>query len=420
MNAVFNSCVRAWNAARFGVLSLIIQKGLVERASMRRNTLSPALLRTFKILFLCLVPSIKVLGGVGLAALSSKAISQSIENYYQAHVLVSSQSVGERKKAAKSGLDQVLVRISGDLNANTSTLGLTADKAWTYVQQFQYQPLSTDDLKEQGYVNELQLSFDGNVVKGLLRDIGANFWPTSRPTTLVWIVEDSSNDRQLLNSDDEESPVIKGLNAAAQSRGLPLIYPLLDLEDQNKVTSNQVWSLDELAIREASERYNPGVIFVGRFSTTSSGRVRATWQFFHAGESRFHDSQSNSFGEMGQSGLNPLADFLAKRYAIPVDNQEVPGILLTVSNVNSFGDYRRLLDYLESQAILSDIVVESIVNDRLSLRMQSQVQVARLESTLSLNRSLIAETPVEDNSLPVWQRPERGSLQSPLSYRWSD
>lgn len=354
--------------------------------------------------------------------LCSKAFAGVTPKYYEAMVPVKNQSAAERKKAAKAGLAQVVVRVSGDKHLNTSTQSLSVDKAWSYVQRFSYDVLEDVTLLEQGFKRNLQLNFDPTVIRNLLKDMNANFWPTSRPNTLVWLVEDTVNNRKLVNAEDAESDLFKGIKSAALNRGLPLIYPILDLEDQNNVTADDVWALNEAAIREASVRYQTDVIFVGRLSTTSSGQMRATWQFFHAGQSKFYDSQSANYMEVGKMALNPLADFLAGRYAISAfqPQQALPGIALWVSNVNSFADYRGLLDYLESQPAFTDVIVEEVSDNLLKLRMQAQVQVNRIENTLSLNNSLIAEPVSLDSNLPQWQQPSLGSVAAPLRYRWSN
>ena len=342
--------------------------------------------------------------------------------YYQAIVPVKTQSAEERKAAAKQGLAVVLVKISGDSSLKSRAGSLNANTAWSYVQSFQYDALLDDDLQGQGFQRNLQLSFDPSVIRKLLSDMNANFWPTSRPKILVWLVEDTANSRRLINKDDSAGALYKGLRHTAMSRGLPLSYPLLDLEDQNKVSADEVWALNEAAIQDASARYSADVIFVGRVSKTSSGRLRATWQFLHAGQSRFYDSQSQNYKEVGSAGLNPLADFLSQRYAISASRPatQLPGIIMHVSNVNGFADYRRLLDYFESQAVFYDIVVEEVSNNILKLRMQAQVPVSQIENTLALNNSLIRDVENSESVLPEWQRPSPSSEPSLLRYRWSN
>jgi len=343
--------------------------------------------------------------------------------YYQAIVPVKTQSAEERKAAAKRGLAVVLVKISGDSSLKGRAGSLNANTAWSYVQSFQYDALLDEGLQGQGFQRNLQLSFDPSVIRKLLSDMNANFWPTSRPKILVWLVEDTSNSRRLINKDDSTGALYKGLRHAAMSRGLPLSYPLLDLEDQNKVSADEVWALNEAAIRDASARYSADVIFVGRVSKISSGRIRATWQFLHAGQSRFYDSQSQNYKQVGLAGLDPLADFLSQRYAIAASRpatQQLPGIVMHVSNVNGFADYRRLLDYFESQAVFNDIVVEEVSNNILKLRMQAQVPVSQIENTLALNNSLIPDVANSTGELPEWQQSARSSESSLLRYRWSN
>ena len=361
------------------------------------------------------------LGWLGMMSVASKGFAQDHNAYYRVFVPVTAQTVAERERAAKVGLDIVLRRMSDSRHSNFETfLSNAQTKAWSYVQQFEYQAIDPEeDGVASDYVNRLMLLFSPNVIKKLLREAQINFWPESRPTTLVWLVEDSyDNGKQLLNADSESS-VLKGLNRAAVRRGLPIAYPILDLEDQMQLSPEQVWGLDNQAILSASERYNADVILVGRFSTTSSGTVRATWQFYHQNDTRVYDNISDDTALIGNLGLIPLADYLLAKYAIPAVSEQSPDIIMRITGVSQFGAYRQVVDYLEGLTIVKQLMVQATGSEELILSVQAETNVDRFIDTVKLGGKLSLVPSLSFEGVPEWQRAARGTAQNPLVYRWS-
>jgi len=351
-------------------------------------------------------------------------VAQSADDYFQATVPVKNQSSSTRQSAAKLALQQVLFRISGT-SAVKDAAGLRGNlaKAISYVDQFQYAPTTDAQLNEQGYTQLVSMRFSPSAVRKMLVDAELPFWSVNRPSTLVWIVEDSAEfGRQLVN-EQSESPVLAGIKSAAAERGLPLRYPILDLDDQLSMSVDDVWELNEAAITKASARYRADVIMVGRYSTTSRGEVWATWQFFHAGATRSHDSRVNlendtAITELGVDALYPLADFLAERYAI-VPKLEIGGSLVVqIEGVRDFGDYRRSMNYLEGLAAISSVTLASVNRGEMMLYLDSKSSVERLIGALALDNKLV---PLNDTQtdVPVWQQAPPGTLENPLKFSWS-
>ena len=347
--------------------------------------------------------------------------------FYSAKVPVLSQGVAERKRAASEGLKQVILRVSGSQQAVYSErLFDVIDSALNYVDQFQYMPLSDEELNDSRlsqYKEAIKLRFSPRVVEKILRDAEQRFWPINRPKTLVWLVEDNVDyGRQLVNQDNE--PLItSALGKASEERGLPLMYPLLDLDDNIALPAEKAWALDEEAIRAASERYAADVILVGRYTRTSTGQVRSTWQYFHAGFSRVYDNESAMQTPQeevlfGKQALYPLADFLAEKYSILPRADQGQGVVLEVSGISSFAAYRRTLSYLEGLAAVKDVHVSVVSPGVLLLNLNTDTDLIRLESTFELDHKLVKVVDAE-SEIPVWQRLPEGTLMNPLKYSWS-
>ncbi|SMF03100.1 hypothetical protein SAMN02745866_00259 [Alteromonadaceae bacterium Bs31] len=337
-------------------------------------------------------------------------------DFYRGVVPVKSQSTQQRERAAKQAFAQVVVRLSGSSRSlELDAIRQAQARALKYVVQFQYVALDDPEFLAEGYTEQISLQFSPVSIRKLLM-ASDKYWPTNRPSTLVWLVEDSLDYGKQFVSNDIAPEVMKGFVHTAAERGLPLTYPLLDLQDQMRLSADQVWQLDDEAILVASQRYNADVVLVGRFSSTSKGEYLATWQFFHRGDSRVYDSRNNDAAELGAYALNPLADYLGNRYAIVPTEEQSPAVVMQLSGISSFANYRAALDYLEKMAAVSLLQLSAVRDDTLLLSLGTEASVERFVSVVALDGRMEQQESVGD--LPAWQQTAQGTQENPLRFRW--
>ncbi len=338
---------------------------------------------------------------------------------FVADVPVESQGLSKRSAAAELGLLDVLVRVSGseDVRYNDDILARTSS-AIRYVEQFEY--LEADDsLTEQGYRALLRMHFSERLVKRLLSETGQKFWSISRPSVLVWLVEDSLEHGKQMVGPAQDSELVSGLLEGASYRGIPLAFPLMDFQDQVALGVQRLWELDEGAILDASERYQPEVILVGKYTTTSAGQLWSNWQFFYKGDSRVYDLRGDQQAKVGQGAIMPLADFLARMFAVKLSENDTEYYFANINNIRSFGDYRGVIKALSGVDAIGDVLLDGATDDVVNLRFKSEASINQLTGLLSLNKQLNPRNEAEQNQLPAWQRAQRGSSENPLLYRWS-
>lgn len=355
--------------------------------------------------------------------------------YFRADVKVKNQDLGERRRAAEEGLREVLLRVSGaeDVLENL-TVQAQLKRASQLVEQFQYVALSEDETNNRAgdssgassdsgeYSEIVSFKFSSFLIEKLLMDAGQMFWPVNRPSTLLWLVEDNVDlGKQLVNG-QSGGELIQAIEASARRRGLPINYPLLDLEDQLSLSAEQVWGLDEQAVLQASARYRADVILVGRYTVTSAGELWTTWQFFHAGEARLYDSRSSAIEDrfiedVAQDAISPLANFLANRYSIIPQAESEPRLLVQIAGIQNFDDYRGALNYLEGLAAISDVGLLAVKQDTLLLDVKSESSLDRLLGTFELEKRLVPHG--ANSQLPIWQQARRGSEENPLKFHWT-
>lgn len=352
------------------------------------------------------------------------AFAQPDAAYYQAVVPVQSQSANERQRAAQQAFLDVIFRISGfEAAASDPQIVEKSKQALRYVEQYQYGPLSHPELQAAGHSLMLSLSFSPAVIEKILNESRQPFW-SNRPTTLVWLVEDDAEEgKQLLNKQSGVE-AIASLEKAAGVRGMPLIFPVLDLDERLAVSAEKVWDVDETAILAASERYGADVVLVGKYSRTSRGELWSTWHFFHAGTSRSYDNrlrlgeEEYSLDALGASALFPLADFLAERYAIQPFLETGSRLVVQLGGVRDFASYRRALDYLNGLAAVSQLHLAGVRHDTLLLYLDSGASVDKFLKVISLDNKLKVQSSDKAPG-PVWEQVPVGTLENPLRFIWS-
>ncbi|WOT03724.1 DUF2066 domain-containing protein [Shewanella youngdeokensis] len=178
-------------------------------------------------------------------------------------VLIESRAIQLRDQAIKKGLEDVILKNSGTQRAlSHPDVVKQLANAKGIMTQYGYQELDGELL--------LQVSFDHQRVISLLRQAGLPVWGAQRPLTLVWLVEDGATERQIL-ADESQSPTREAFNTQADNRGVPLLFPLMDLDDAMQVGVNDIRGQFTDTVANASSRYQSNYFIVATVATVDIG-----------------------------------------------------------------------------------------------------------------------------------------------------
>lgn len=349
---------------------------------------------------------------VALSALVGWGAAQAEQrvDLYRVTELVTSQAADERARAASQAMARVLVRVTGDASvAQSSALTGYLAHAQHYVLQFGYSStdqLIVDEAGKEWPAIALDFSFSETAVEKLLRQLQLPIWPANRPSTLVWLIEDQWPDGKVPVRDEA---AIAALRAQAAVRGLPLQFPLWDLEDQMQASPDQLWQFERESLTRASARYQPNLILVGRYSVTSAGELRGVWQWLDGDSTDLLDAQAGDLQQLAAPVFDRLADSLAARYAIVPGRDASGQLLMRIDQVENFAHYRDILTYLEGLDALREAQLVRVEQGQLLIALWPEADLAHLQRALELDRKL---TP-----LPTLV-PADGSDTNPLLYRW--
>ncbi len=328
-----------------------------------------------------------------------------VDDLYVAKVLVADESPRQLSNGAKAGLLQVLVRVSGSLKVKESSLVRSSLRnPAAYYDQYSYE--TTDQTLRQGdsevSAKILGLHFEPSAIARLLRDANLPIWGSNRPSVLVWVAVNEGQSRRILGEADP-SEVVATLLDQARQRGLPVTFPILDIEDASQVSTAEVWGAFLERIDSASGRYNPDSVLTARIQSGPGDRWSGRWSYRVADAWESLESRGHSADEVVRSIVNQLADELASRFALGSSRAR---IRLKVENVKDVSQYAAVSQYLEA---LTPVVSSSIValnSDVAEFELETEGQYQQLIEIIELDERLLL--------LGKDERNER------LHYRWAE
>lgn len=331
---------------------------------------------------------------LGLLAAAAGVYAVEVEGLYEAQVPVTGQREAERQTAVSAALQQVLVKITGDRRAATQQrLRSLVQSPLKYVQQYLYRPLPpgfAPPAAADAAARPTQLlwvRFDAQAIDQLLRQANEPVWGRARPTTLVWLAVEAADGRTLVGS-DTRFELREQLDAQAQARGIPLLFPLLDLEDQRRVGFADVWGGLEQPLRAASARYQPGAVLVGRVQQEAVDRWSARWSLYQGDGVEHWQASAPLRGEILAAGVDGAADRLAARFARALSADAALPVDLLVVDVDRLEDYARAMKYLRSLDSVGDIAVTRVDAAGVHFRLLLRGDRAGLVQTIGFGRVL--------------------------------
>jgi len=292
--------------------------------------------------------------------------------------------------AYQTALSEVLVRVTGTTAiAESEQIAELFPDPGGYVLQYR-----------SGTDNTLVVSFDGAAIENVLRRAGAPIWGSDRPLTLIWIAVDwGQGEREIVAADDPQRVsgdarsidrnrlLRERVAAVASRRGIPVLFPLLDIEDLENISFSDIWGGFDNLLLQASNRYGADSVLVGRIRTESLQMNRWTWYL--------GDERVNWNGETGEM-INLLADSLAARFVVD-SRSPMETIRLTISGIGSVDAFGQVQRFVENLRVIDEIMIDTVAGDRIVYKVRIQGGMERLQRALELSNILEPADPFNDD-----------------------
>lgn len=328
-----------------------------------------------------------------ISLIATNGFAADVANLYQSQLPVSSQSEEDRQQVAPEVLRQVILKVVGD-RAELDTVDITPILLQTeqLTQQYQYHRINkiSDDLTQPDKL-EVLLTFNEAGLNQSLADVGLPIWGESRPEVLLWLAVDNGRKRKIIGADQDNMRIPAAIKHAADMRGLPLLMPLMDLQDQGQVKFADLWAGFSESVLQASTRYAAQVVLMARVSVAKNGAIEVRWQSLINGESEQWQSRGN-LDQALRAGIDELTDRLARRFSQVVTSRYGQYYSLQISNVRDYADYSRVINYLSKVQYVSDVQISSLIADQVDISISLKGDLDVFNRTLAIDRVL-----AEDN-----------------------
>lgn len=343
-----------------------------------------------------------------LSMVFSTLVSAKTIDLYQQMVPVENQSVTARNAGMRIALEQVVVKVSGSSQSlNNLAIKSALEKPENYVRQFSFRNKKVmDDSKLY-----LQVFFDNNAINRVLRSAGVPIWTGVRPGTLMWIAVQSAQGRSLLSS---SHPVAKQFSSAFSDRGLPALYPLMDLEDARNISVSDVWGGFKSQISQASRRYGSQSVLTGRL-TEDEGIYNGRVELMFRNDTDYLNVQDMDAAQLSAALSNMVATTLSSHYAV---GTAVAGnnVVMMVSDVDNLRDYANLQEYLEKLASVRSVQMNDVYKDTVELELVMDGTRRQLVDALATGRSMRPQLSNNDMNQTTANSVAADPLM--MNYRW--
>ncbi|OOE59163.1 hypothetical protein BZG13_04500 [Salinivibrio sp. ML323] len=300
---------------------------------------------------------------------------------YHASIPLDNGAQTSQQAAKKQGLSAVLTKVSGQRNlSDNPAVKQALQEVDSLITQLGYGE------HEQGAdgatQRTLEVGFDSQQVREILRQAGLPLWGSPRPSVLVWLVDDRGLERQII-WEPSERPVIDELRQAAALRGLPVLIPVGDFDDLMAISSSDLWGGFIQPVEQASERYQPDGIVIAKL--TDQG-VR--WQLFPEAN-QMQTNQTRGQASDASAMIHSLADYYAQQTGVILDQDEdSASVVIAIGGIESGDDYVALEKTLVNLNAVQGVHLRKLNDDTLVFDAQLAASQQALIKELTANREV--------------------------------
>lgn len=316
--------------------------------------------------------------GVGTAAAAD------VDGLYRASVPVDDRSPGELARGTRAALSGVLVKLTGDRQAAArSSAAEVLGEASSLLYKYGYADAPGVD----GDELTLSAEFDPSALRGALERHGISTWGKERPETLIWLLVDEPGQRRIA-SNDEPGRWGEAVLERAESRGIPVLLPLVDIEAAQVVSGAAGWSdLAEGSLR-LSARYGPPAVLVGYLREAVPGIWEADWRL-RVGQEDYQWRHEGGMPDLlVDDGINALADALARRFADPAMLARADDLDLAIVGLATAHDYATVVNYLEELDTVAELFVRGVDAQRLAVVVRARGGRTAFDQSVAFGRVL--------------------------------
>lgn len=333
-----------------------------------------------------------------------------LDLYTDEAILATDARQSDQDEAVSEALERVLVRVTGREDiVREEAVRNALDDANDYLSTFRFENSDvtlTNVLGEQVPTKRMVMQFDQGSVEQFLVRNRLPVWGAKRPETLVWLADRLDGSERIL-SDSDGSDMVEALTTRARERGVPLVLPIMDLDDTLNVAFTDIYGLFTAEIDEASERYNPDAVLVGRVTRQNNG-FKADFVYLVNEERQRFEVTADSRRGLMHAVVDRVGLRLAEQYAVVLDPALAGQLSLRVNAVSDLATLAEVERYLESLNVISQATLRQVAPDSIQFDLEISGDRTQFQDVLALDDRLSV---VEETDLA-------SQLDTELVYEW--
>lgn len=273
------------------------------------------------------------------------------------------------------------------------------------VMQLPTLPPMTDLIYQQTRIDDtLQVSFNQYKVNQLLSSANIDVWPEPRPRVLVWIAQQSGQDKSII-AEYQPNELVSGIEEGAQQRALTVTLPLLDLDDLSAITFTDIWGRFLQPVVQASQRYQVNYIALikAQHNDKTPDESQVIWQLIdNAGLPILQGEELGLLEDSGVALANQLADYFADNLASPPQAETDATILVDIDNIKGMADVVLVKRYFEQLTGVHQVTLAAMKPNGMQLSLKLLSSKEQLIQLLTEQGQIAwQEDSVQDQHLAV-------------------
>ena len=300
-----------------------------------------------------------------------------VGDLYTIELPVPDQTTSQRLDIFKQAFRNVIVKVSGSTEVlENPGMSRPLKSSARYVQQFRY-ITRKDEIDESfdGGQLFLRVAFNQDAIENLLRSNDIPVWGKERPGTLLLISYQLNKNTSIVSSDTTPE-IVDELEVFSHKQGLPVLFPLLDLEDRLQFGVQDIIQSNSEVLKQAASRYSPDATLVGQISGRVGKGWQARWQLGFSDRIYNWSFKAGSRQDLMSQAIAQLAQTLAEEYALESVASLDDEILFTVDQVMQLTDHIKVLSYLQAldavESVRPVLIAEDSVTYRVKLRNSTE------------------------------------------------
>jgi hypothetical protein len=194
-----------------------------------------------------------------------------------------------------------------------------------------------------------------------------------------------------LVADDSTPDLVEALDQAASIHAVPVLFPLMDLEDIALVKIGDIVSRQYDGIDTMATRYAPDALLVGQVVGRSGEGWRGDWEVRFAEQIFKWKFKASSKQAVIDQVIKHLARILALEYALEDHRQVEQTLLLSVSALEGIDNLIAVQKYLQSLNVVDSVRVAMINKDVITYRLKLRNDAEDLQRLIEFGEVLEQE-----------------------------